>query len=80
MLYTDKGDILMGDNIYTVSISNTFNADSANDAVMQMICWLQESAHSADYLVEWEAIVADMFRNCSVFIDSGQMIREKIEY
>ena len=70
----------MGENSYTVSISNTFDADSANDAVMQMICWLQESAHCGGYRVEWEAIVADMFRSCSVFIDAQQMIRAKVDY
>jgi hypothetical protein len=70
----------MGENSYTVSVSNTFDADSPEDAIMQMICWLQESAHCAGYRVEWEAIIADMFRSCSTFIDAEAIIRSKVDY
>lgn len=37
---------------YDVSVSNTFDAVSVEDAVMQMVVWLQDHAGSAGYRVE----------------------------
>jgi hypothetical protein len=70
----------MAENSFTISVSNTFDAESPEDAIMQMICWLQESAHCAGYRVEWESVVSDMFRTHSVFIDAEAMIRSKVDY
>jgi hypothetical protein len=37
---------------YTVSVSNTFEANSPEDAVSQMILWIEEVARHAGY--RWE--------------------------
>lgn len=38
---------------YHVSVSNTFEATSPEDAVVQMAEWLSEVARQAGYRVEW---------------------------
>ena len=70
----------MAENSYTVSVSNIFDADSPEDAIMQMIAYLQDQAHCSGYRVEWESIVSDMFRSHSVFIDAEAIIRSRVDY
>ena len=70
----------MDENTYTITVSNSFDASSPEDAVMQMVCWLQECAHSAGYRVEWESLVADTFRKYSYFIDAEKIIRSKVDF
>jgi hypothetical protein len=38
---------------YEVTVANVFDAASPEDAVIQMVTWLIDSAPSAGYRVEW---------------------------
>ena len=42
---------------YTVSVSNTFDANSPEDAVSQMVLWIEEVARHAGYRWESESYV-----------------------
>lgn len=42
----------MSEQEYTVSVSNTFEANSPEDAVIQMALWIEEAARHAGY--RWE--------------------------
>lgn len=37
---------------YRISVSNIFEAESFEDAVLQMVAWLHENAYAAGYRVE----------------------------
>ena len=39
---------------YTVSVANSFEADSPEDAVLQMVAWLYDVAGQAGYRVTWD--------------------------
>lgn len=57
----------MGD--YTVTVSNTFEADSHEDAVAQMVAWLLDNAGQVGYRVTRQAP-----SECdSVFIDAERI-------
>ena len=43
---------MVSEQEYTVSVSNTFEASSPEDAVSQMILWIEEVARHAGY--RWE--------------------------
>ena len=42
----------MNETEYTISVSNTFDATSPEDAVSQMVLWIEEVARHAGY--RWE--------------------------
>jgi hypothetical protein len=59
---------------YTVSLSNTFEADSFLDAVQQMIAWVSDYAYSAGYRISWTENIVDGVRNeRSVFVDAEKL-------
>jgi hypothetical protein len=72
--------LFMDEDTYTVSISSFFDADNPEDAVMQMIAWLQDQAHCGGYRVEWEDIVENTLHKHSIFIDAERIIRSKVNY
>ena len=39
-------------NEYTIRVSNIFEAESFEDAVLQMVAWLDENAYAAGYRVD----------------------------
>jgi hypothetical protein len=52
---------------YTISVSNIFEAESFEDAVSQMVEWINENAYAAGYRVVNEATGE------SRFIDAERM-------
>lgn len=56
---------------YEVVVANYFDAESHEDAVLQMIAWLIDSAHEAGYRVTLLAEDADA--EVSRFIDADDL-------
>jgi hypothetical protein len=51
--------------VYTVIIANNFEASTPEEAISQMVTWLQDHAHEAGYRV------AAQGQDDSVFIDAS---------
>ncbi len=51
---------------YTVSVANTFEADSFEDALRQMIAWLDDYAYAAGYRISWD--------DQEVFVDAERIL------
>ena len=61
---------------YTVSLSNTFEADSFLDAVEQMIAWVSDCAYSAGYRISWTEYIDGIRNDRSVFVDAEKLLRD----
>ncbi len=57
---------------YTVSLSNTFEAETPHDAVLQMVTWASDNAYAAGYRVTWHN--ADGTKVGSMFVDAERDI------
>ncbi len=58
---------------YTVAVSNTFEADSFEDALQQMVAWITEYAYSAGYRISWTEEVDGIRQDKSVFVDAERV-------
>lgn len=61
---------------YTVSLSNTFMADSILDAVEQMAAWVSDYGYSAGYRISWTEYVNGIREDRSVFVDAERLMRD----
>ena len=59
---------------YTVSLSNTFEADSFKDALEQMVAWVSDYAYSAGYRISWTEVVDGQENDRSVFVDAERVL------
>ena len=59
---------------YTVSLSNTFEADSFKDALEQMIAWVSDYAYSAGYRISWTEYIDGVREDKSVFVDAERVL------
>ena len=59
---------------YTVSLSNTFEADSFKDALKQMVAWVSDYAYSAGYRISWTEYVDNVREDKSVFVDAERIL------
>ena len=59
---------------YTVSLSNTFEADSFKDALEQMVAWVSDYAYSAGYRISWTEYVDNVREDKSVFVDAEKLL------
>jgi hypothetical protein len=59
---------------YTVSLSNTFEADSFKDALEQMVAWVSDYAYSAGYRISWTEYVDNVREDKSVFVDAERIL------
>ena len=59
---------------YTVSLSNTFEADSFKDALEQMAAWVSDYAYSAGYRISWTEYVGHVREDRSVFVDAERIL------
>lgn len=59
---------------YTVAVSNTFDAESIEDAVSQMIAWISENAYAAGYRISWEFKMNGVWHESSVFVDAERVL------
>jgi hypothetical protein len=59
---------------YTVSLSNTFEADSFKDALEQMVAWVSDYAYSAGYRISWTEYVDHVREDRSVFVDAERIL------
>jgi hypothetical protein len=59
---------------YTVSLSNTFEADSFKDALEQMVAWVFDYAYSAGYRISWTEYVDNVREDKSVFVDAERIL------
>ena len=58
---------------YTVSLSNTFEADSFKDALEQMVAWVSDYAYSAGYRISWVEYIDGVREDKSVFVDAERI-------
>lgn len=58
---------------YTISLSNTFEADSFRDALEQMVAWVSDYAYSAGYRISWTEYINDIPEEKSVFVDAERV-------
>lgn len=61
------------DNEYTVALSNTFEADSFEDALRQMVAWVDDCAYVAGYRISWTEVVDGVREDRSVFVDAERV-------
>ena len=59
---------------YTVSLSNTFEADSFKDALEQMVAWVSDYAYSAGYRISWTEYDDNVREDKSVFVDAERIL------
>jgi len=59
---------------YTVSLSNTFEADSFKDALEQMVAWVSCYAYSAGYRISWTEYIDGVREDKSVFLDAEKVL------
>jgi hypothetical protein len=59
---------------YTVSLSNTFEADSFKDALEQMVAWVSDYAYSAGYRISWTEYIDNVREDKSVFVDAEKLL------
>ena len=59
---------------YTVSLSNTFEADSFKDALEQMVAWVSDYAYSAGYRISWTEYINGVREDKSVFVDAEKLL------
>ena len=59
---------------YTVSLSNTFEADSFKDALEQMVAWVSDYAYSAGYRISWAEYIDGVREDKSVFVDAERIL------
>jgi hypothetical protein len=59
---------------YTVSLSNTFEADSFKDALEQMVAWVSDYAYSAGYRISWTEYIDNVREDRSVFVDAEKLL------
>ena len=59
---------------YTVSLSNTFEADSFKDALEQMVAWVSDYAYSAGYRISWTEYIDGIREYKSVFVDAERIL------
>ena len=64
---------------YTVSLSNTFEADSIKDALQQMIAWVSDYAYAAGYRISWTEYVDNVREDKSVFVDAERVLNNPFE-
>ena len=62
------------DNDYTVTVANTFEAESIADAVKQMAAWISDHAYAAGYRISWEEVVDGVRQERSVFADASFIV------
>ena len=62
------------DNEYTVALSNTFEADSFEDALRQMVAWVVDYACVAGYRISWTEVVDGIREDRSVFVDAERVL------
>ena len=58
---------------YTIAVSNTFEAESIEDALRQMVAWISENAYAAGYRISWEFKVDGVWHETSVFVDAERV-------
>lgn len=61
---------------YTVSLSNTFEADSFKDALEQMVAWVSDYAYAAGYRISWDEVIDGIRQERSVFVDAEKVLGE----
>ena len=59
---------------YTVSLSNTLEADSFKDALEQMVAWVSDYAYSAGYRISWTEYIDGIREDKSVFVDAERIL------
>lgn len=62
------------DNEYTVTLSNTFEADSFEDALRQMVAWVDDCAYVAGYRISWTEMNNGIREDRSVFVDAERIL------
>ena len=61
---------------YHISVTNSFDAENPEDAIMQMICWLEESARHAGY--RWLVESSNGTGDWGGFVDADKIDADKI--
>ena len=59
---------------YTVSLSNTFEADSFKQPLEQMVAWVSDYAYSAGYRISWTEYIDGVREDKSVFVDAEKLL------
>jgi hypothetical protein len=63
----------MSEKEYNVSVSNTFEANSPEDAVSQMVFWIEEVARHAGYRWESSDVIAGFLQHETGFVDADRI-------
>lgn len=64
---------------YTVSLNNTFEANSFKDALEQMVAWVSDYAYAAGYRISWDEVVDGIAEHKSVFVDAERVLNNPFD-